>query len=1014
MSSILLEHLPPEFFGILALYLNGYELASLAFLSGSRLLRQKCCSQSGVHTISYIHSECTRSCDRLDMEQWPAAISSFSSLFQLEVIRPLSQLGSLRHNHLLALPATLNSLTFRFHNAVQVWFFKPTQSPLDVLMHGSSSFEAINVSQVLPNLRHLELIGTSWDDWMPIGQLPSSVAKRFYLNLPRGITSLFMAPLARLTNKEALPLLPPHLQQLGLAHFDFLHPLPTSLRASLEEYRALSTLSRHAYSSHLPSESKDSITQLFFPSQLTTLDLDCLIDPKLLVHIPHTVQHLQIAGFQEHTIFPAWTSRLPPNLRRLRILNPFHTNEQDLSQLPHTLETLHIHMKTAVYTFLWSPRNLTSLSLFTKSFGRPLECNFSQLPPKLTNLSLGFPIIIKAAALDKLPKSLRTLSLASHRSFPVEDSLPYLPPSLTALELDGEYTASEKVFSMLPPSLTALKLFAIKGFEDSILLRLPKQLNHFVVPNITFFGESLPRDLTELDSDRLHKSVGKSLPVPLRHTIKLSLSLRDHDENAIDVKFHNPTAYPASIETLRWAESKPPLHQIFWMTPNLTQLNCDKNVKLDPSKRIPDTVTRLSWAGPGLDVSYLKHLTFASLPEQIHDIGRSSPPFSEQTLRVLHIGAINGILLSKCVVLEELWIFQPSHTSDSHLLMLPPSLKTLKVCRIDESVYDWAIAHRMLNMTGKHFKDLPASLTYYCNSGLKWDLSDIHQLPQSLTYLKTQKVRLQNMAEVCKRVEESGQEIPIYQTLAETLSRAYMSIIRPQMKYTVFETVRKSTYRSDPGFDIDSVKTTQWSLLPSRLAALVVQKRWPERDVSIEMRHLHTLPHGITYLDISHLPPLPHNSTNFLPLTLIGLRVNAKYYNAGSIAKLPRSITTLSLNPIGKWSSKYSVALPHSLTNLSLMCRTNHDKALQGLPSCIIDLELEAAGLTDKCLPFLPPGLTRLVIQSHHISRDKVASMFTNLWTFVAPNAYRHAAEREADNQEEADGDDDDDNRFPF
>jgi hypothetical protein len=675
---------------------------------------------------------------------------------------------------------------------------------------------------------------------------------------------------------------------------------------------------------------------------------------------------------------PPLFAGLPAGLKYLSVSSKTEFSaELDAHALPRGLEYLSLEMGSKVSDFSIFPPAIKTLRLIARAWASSPPVKLETIPPTVTEFVLDQSSKIYDSDLKKIPSSVTALGLLGC-GFSLTDAMfQNLPPRITKLLVSNNKITMAAIAESLPPTLHTLYIPTHVEFTDSDILMLPKQLNRFSVGKIIFHGGSLPRDLQELNSHSLQRTICSYFSPPLCHTLTMGHPNGEPDPfyfPSTELVLHNPTKYPNSIRKLVWAKPKPPLNQVLWMTPNITELIYESGVRLEMD-RLPNFLTRLHIEGaqPQSLVSNLTDtLTWLSLPDT--SLSSDSTIFMPPLLTELKIGFVFPSFLAKCTKLLSLWMTRARQLSDAHVRLFPRSITTLKIQDITDDGYGYYAYQttQKMSLSGAHVPHLPPSLTEYQNEVFQLHGSDVSLLPPSLTSLSVSSYLTNNLMQAMDTITENTTTLD---EVAEIIGRSFVSSVWPQLKISTpsnassryrYSITAPWTFEVSPNF---------YTKIPKHITTLIVNTLWnggtmPSGMPGIALEQLSMLPQGLTTLDMSCDTALPHNATLHLPRTLTDLRMNGNNFSAGSVADLPRGLISLALSPVRKWTPKCCVALPPNLTRFRLNCPAAYNGSLEAIPKSVTILSLDSPALTNAYLPFLPPRLIFFECTSKHFTKD--------------------------------------------
>jgi hypothetical protein len=217
-----------------------------------------------------------------------------------------------------------------------------------------------------------------------------------------------------------------------------------------------------------------------FPETLQSIELRLIktADPKFLDTLPLGVRHLHIShrGSAFNYDAEAWTSL--SKLTNLKVLefSPIYFDLAEARLLPRFLEELTL----LFFHPSWSDEILIQL--------------FEALPPNLTRLGGMLAPDMSPTIAQKLPRYLHSFDVSVQYG-----SVSYLPDSMTALEIVGEYSSVSAMVDFSIP--TKIRTLQLHTWDESLIEKLPIGLQELWVDIgdslLTLDGVSkLPRNMT--------------------------------------------------------------------------------------------------------------------------------------------------------------------------------------------------------------------------------------------------------------------------------------------------------------------------------------------------------------------------------------------------------------------------------------------------------------------------------------------------------------------------------------
>jgi len=491
-------------------------------------------------------------CGQAEMDRLPPSVRILdwhSGSDGATAARPLLQ--SLR------LPPQLRQLRFWtfFNEPVNLLQLPPSLTAIEFGRDFNQSVSGL----ILPdNLRSLSF-GSSFEQPLSALQLPPSLTA-LHLGGFRGTVA-------------DLPALPPTLEVLSFgdrfnAPLDglTLPPSLTALTFGLRFNQPVDSLQwpQGLHSLKFGCEWNQSVERLQLPDSLTELHMRGCTQPLNWPQPPRGVTKLALCDYWNH---PSSQLRLPPALAEITLPSAFNQPLDDL-ELPASVRSLTLSRS------LTHPLSGLHLSALTALNAVDYQGSAEGVrwPPALTELAAGS----RFAAAGLLPESLLILSLDCIRQWLLplgEVDLPprlqrltlhlpcelepvdlRLPPSLTALALDGDF--DQPLTDWTPPA--GLRELRLGGWWDNSVaaLRLPPRLEVLTLSrgfNHPVEQLALPPSLTELHlgvsrSAAFSKTVsGLRLPAGLR-VLSLPSFGRTNDSAAL---LAPPAVIPPSLRELR-------------------------------------------------------------------------------------------------------------------------------------------------------------------------------------------------------------------------------------------------------------------------------------------------------------------------------------------------------------------------------------------------------------------------------------------------------------------------------
>lgn len=332
--------------------------------------------------------------------------------------------------------------------------------------------------------------------------------------LPQGLTELSLPLVKRLTDACA-EYLPPDLTHLHLSGDNITNEwfgqLPPSLHtlilraATAPTNVAIQQLVERCPDIRILGLPKAALTiaaLLSLPNELQQLDCTAfieLLEDKFVAALPRHLTTLDLRP--NFRLTPSCLPLLPRSLKHIDWPQKFaFTSANGLSQLPPALKHLDLtRCKTvANETVAALPPALVALSL--PQTNTLTDVGLKYLPRRLEALHLFANKEITARGFAALPGSLRSLTI-NGPGFS-EDSVQYLPKSLTTLTIDAKAPISDDVVPHLPRALKMLRI-ANALITDDCIPDLPPQIKNLYLSTCDLHLDELKLAFPKINAVKL-------------------------------------------------------------------------------------------------------------------------------------------------------------------------------------------------------------------------------------------------------------------------------------------------------------------------------------------------------------------------------------------------------------------------------------------------------------------------------------------------------------------------------
>jgi hypothetical protein len=654
-----------------------------------------------------------------------------------------------------------------------------------------------------------------------------------------------------------------------------------------------------------------------------------------------------------------------------------------------------------------------------------------------------------------VPKSVTALDLTNHYSFIEISELSLVPKHITSLSVCIAGIKGAEPLTLLPTTnLTSLSIYNATHFTDSDIAQLPANLNLFWVPTISLYGGGFLPGTKSVDSSNLARSFQRALSVPLCHHLRLADGMNDpyHDHMLPRIKVDpgNPNYWPASITTLKWTASKPPIHQIFWKLPNLTDINCPG--PLEKGQDIPLSVTRLSWGSPlERSLTQYQHLTDLSLPKaKFHkEFGVIFPP----SLLTLKVGSVHPKCITNLKKLTVLLFYEPDLTADM-IKQYPESLTNFQVGvypRQGSPTEFWYPVYQQPASIKIRCSELPRNLRTFAH--YKWHLSleELSDLPPSITLISCAQILISDVFSVLDQLNSRGKTSSgsrksakesrkvaqatvskatpgsekhahdissnkpsqtQYPGLAKALVEEFLASQYPNLRVVgpFFDERSGSRGCAELVWSFSSLGSSGKPKTSSFNQAIAGAKLTPSSSKTIasaadskgttpgkESTGSKTsiwalLPRHWTELVLDEkpayiFPKLTARDFTVFPPKLVHLDLGSAAIPHNAPKYLPSSITTLIIN--GSLFNQESIGnIPRKVRSLRLETKKWLPKYSRSLPSSLTRLTLSCPTASNMSVRELPTSLTWLVIRSAGLDDKSLSVLPPNLTFFRSNSAY--------------------------
>lgn len=772
-------------------------------------------------------------------------------------------------------------------------------------------------SDLPPTLLHLDLRSATQVTDDSLVHLPRSLQ---YLNLrsARLITSGTLAKLPKTLTHLKLSGQNPNFKCDGLAK------LPRMLRTLKIDY--------------LYKLTKTASAQL--PSRLTRLDLPrCLwIRDKAIAKLPTGLTHLNLHSATDMT--SAAFALMPANLVWLDCETTPISNDQHMSHLPPSLQTLHLTLSN--YNFVATP-NFSKLSVLV--LNGPLD-ESTPLPNTLTGFKYicATPPTSCSAFTSMLPISLRFLDVVG---VPWDDeSILELPRELCWLAIQSSLLSSGS-FKKFPPSLEYLKLSQMRVlFRSEELANLPRGLKYL-----------------HLDAHPHNKALLKTCPryfpewVPSTELAAAGEALFGPQDSCDGVGGHSSFASFAGGSAMSSASVG------------------------GASGRVEDPNL---WTALGQQEIDSHEPAFASDGSMIHGAGYLYPfDYMDDSANTNPWIPQGDTVKRKKVKKLPFVAWDPSMASmspfDLHLVarkvarrsLLPPPSEKAKV--IDEDLTDQDImagipsnelvARRAVSITPIGIASLPTKIEYV-------DLRRVSGLISTRSFSKTFKRKEDlivanfesNIFKSTSGISKLSKVLTHIDLSSSTIGKDVVDLLPRTLNYLALgcESAKFSVPPSLTALFLGSVHKIKDSFIAKLPRTLVYFDCYSA--VEVEPVALSKLPKNtLRYLNFHSLTYLPDYYFACLPRHLVYLSLaSVEGVSDRAVQALPRTLTHLDLSSAAVTSVGIA-SLPSRLTHLSIDIEQSHDRleCIAYLPRNLRILNYRG-DVKDSWLDFLPPHLAFL------------------------------------------------------